>query len=204
MNNEAKQVQIRWRRILFGFHLLMLLVARLAVGSIGEMPPEAIYRGFELWGMLVAVHSVLLAVLDGRDHADLPFKWMLKLIEPRERRWSLLAIDAALWVMVTVAIANRVIAYDVIARYAIPLALLWLAQTAFGMLHLLLVLYAEVRDRSVRRKHKNDEKSKLIRGYGDPLGDPLLQLIDDGELIDFAFEAQPEAQPDEPIQRRSR
>lgn len=176
MNDEAKQVQIRWRRILLGFHVLMVLIARLLVGSIDQMPPPEIYQGFEVWGLIVLAHAVALAYLDGRDHADLPFRSMTALVQPRERRWSLFVIDAALWLLFTVAIANRVIPEVTIFRYVIPLALLWLGHTGFGILHILLVIYAEVRARTPgKAKHK--------RGSF-PDETPLL-TTDDGELIDF-------------------
>src|SRR5215207_10218507 len=109
MSLDAKAVAIRWRRLLFGFHLLMLLIVRLAVGSINEMPPPAIYNGFAVWGFVIFGHALLLAVLDGRDCADLPFDWMKRLIDPRERRWTLFALDVLLYALFTIAIANRVI-----------------------------------------------------------------------------------------------
>lgn len=176
MNAEAKRIAIRWRRILFGFHLLVWLIARLAVGSIGEMPPSAIYSGLEVWGLIVFAHGVALAFLDGRDHADLPFERLHALIEPRERRWSLLAVDMLLWIMFTMAVANRVIPEATLFRYVQLLALLWLAHTAFGLFHILLMIYAEVRDFTAG-KRKNDEKLKP--------GEML--KFDDGELIDFTI-----------------
>gem|GEM_PF-6329342 len=177
MNPEAKAIAIRWRRILFGFHLLLVLLARLAVGSIDTMPPPEIYNGFALWGFMVVGHALLLAILDGRDHAELPFEWMKWVIDPRERRWSLFVIDALLYVMFTIAIANRVIPEQTIFQYVVPLSLLWLAHTGIGFLHILLVLYAEVRDRTQGKdKRKNDAETqiptRLVQG-------------DDGELIDW-------------------
>lgn len=176
MNDEARAVAIRWRRILFGFHVLMVLIARLLVGSIDQMPPPEIYQGFEVWGLIVLAHAVALAYLDGRDHADLPFGWMTALVQPRERRWSLFALDAALWVLFTIVIANRSIPEATILRYVVPLALLWLAHTGFGIFHTLLVIYAEVRDRM-------PGKTKLKRGIFPDEMPPL--IADDGELIDF-------------------
>ena len=87
-------LNIRWRRRLFGFHLLMWLAARLAVGSINQTPPAAIYNLLDIWALVVAIHGVLLVIVDGRDRAELPIRQLNRLIEPRERRWSLLAIDA--------------------------------------------------------------------------------------------------------------
>lgn len=175
MNDEAKAVAIRWRRILFGFHILVLLIARLAVGSIDQMPPPDIYEGFGVWGFIVLAHGVLLAVLDGRDHAHLP-AWMSALIEPRERRWSLFVIDATLWVLFTVAIANRVIPEATIFRYVIPLSLAWLAHTGFGIVHILLMIYAEVRART-------PGKAKLKRHT--LATESPLPIADEDKLIDF-------------------
>jgi hypothetical protein len=178
MSDEAKRVHIHWRRMLFGFHLLMWLVARLAVGSINQMPPEAIYNLLEIWGFLVFGHGLALAMLDARDDAELPFEWMRRLVNPRERRYSLLALDAAVWVIVTMAIASRVIPEDVIFQNAVPLSLAWLALTAFGICHVLLVVYAEVRERwSHKPKHMPDS------GIAEHL--EKLAFADDGELIDF-------------------
>ena len=181
MNAEAKQVAIRWRRMLLGFHLLMVLVARLLVGSLDQMPPPDIYNGFAVWGLIVALHALLLAVLDGRDRADLPFGWMEHIVHPRERRWSLFAINGLLWVMFTVAIANRVIPEEVIFRNVATLSLLWLGHTAVGFLHILLVIYAEIYDRSPgSSKRKNTDETELpVR----------LALADDGEMVDFAEQA---------------
>ncbi len=181
MNDDAKRVQIRWRRLLFGFHLLVWLIARLAVGSIDVTPPLVIYNLLDDWALLVAAHGILLAVLDGRDHADLPVAWLRALIEPRERRWLLLALDAVLWVLFTMAIASRVIPYDFILRYVNPLMLAWLAHTAFGIFQVLLVIYAEVFDHTQGR-WKVDEKPKREL-------DSTLLLDDDGELVDYPDES---------------
>jgi hypothetical protein len=166
---------IRERRKLFGFHLLICLIARLSVGSIGQMPPYPIYDWFAIWGIVIFGHSVLLAILDGRDHAELPHPALNRLIEPRERRWSLFIIDAAVWIIFTMAIASRVIPESMILQYVVPLSLLWLAHTAFGLLHVLLLIYAKVRDHTVG-KRKNAPAAKHIN--------PLL-TDDDSELIDF-------------------
>jgi hypothetical protein len=139
------------------------------------MPPFAIYDGLSLWGFVVLAHGALLAFLDGRDHADLPFAWMTQLVQPRERRWSLLVIDVVLWILFTVAIASRVIPEATIFRYVAPLSLAWLAHTAFGILHVLLVIYAEVGD------HTPDKPKRDAS-----LDEPSLLLAEDGELIDFA------------------
>lgn len=182
MNAEAKRVAIRWRRMLLGFHLLMALVARLLVGSLDQMPPPEIYNGFAVWGLIFALHALLLAVLDGRDHADPPFNWMESLIHPRERRWSLFAINLLLWVMFTIAIANRVIPEGVIFQNVVALSLAWLAHTAIGFLHILLMIYAELYDRSAqdKGKRKNSEAAELpVR----------LALADDGELVEYAEQA---------------
>ncbi|MBI1256327.1 MAG: hypothetical protein GC204_02545 [Chloroflexi bacterium] len=181
MNDEARRLNIRWRRNLFGFHLLIWLVARLAVGSINQMPPEAIYNLLEVWALVVAIHAVGLVVLDGRDRADLPIKALHRLIEPRERRWTLIAIDALVWILLTMMIASRVIPESTIIEYAAPLSLLWLALTAVGLAHVLLVLYAEIRDHAPMRKRKNsarvqDEKPRLLTMTRDG---EVLELIDD-------------------------
>ena len=179
MNVDAKAMHIRWRRILFFFHLSMGLVARLFVGSLDKMPPPDIYNGFALWGLFVAGHALLLAVLDGRDRAELPFDWMKSIVQPRERRLMLLVVDAALWMVVTMAIANRVIPEGFIFQNVVMFSLLWLAHTAIGFLHLLLVIYAEVYDRTAehKEKYKNKFDSELpVR----------LAVADDGELVDFA------------------
>lgn len=189
MNDEATRVAIRWRRILFSFHLLVWLVARLMVGSIDEMPPTIIYHWLSVWGFVVVGHGAVLAWLDGRDHADLPFQWMTALVQPRERRWSLVVIDAALWLLFTILIANRVIPEVTVFRYVVPLSLAWLAHTAFGILHLLLVEYAEVRDRTPKAKLKHDafltdeprrQEARLLAS-----DDGVADGAADGELIDF-------------------
>lgn len=178
MSDEARRVHIHWRRVLFGFHLLMWLVARLAVGSINQTPPAAIYNLLEIWGFLVFGHGLALAVLDGRDDAELPFEWMRRLVATRERRFSLLALDAAVWVIATMAIASRVIPEAVIFQNAAPLSLAWLALTAFGICHILLVIYAEVRERTTHKR-----KNVTDAGIAEHLGQ--LAFADDGELIDF-------------------
>jgi hypothetical protein len=182
MNDEAKHIQISWRRRLFGFHLLIWLVVRLAIGSIGVMPPEIIYRLLDYWALLVAGHAGLLAFLDGRDQADPPLRSLNRLVEPRERRWLLLAIDGLLWIMVTMMIASRVIPEAVIYQSAALIALAWLALTAVGIGHLWLVLFAEIRDYSRTRsgKRKRDEQA------GPHLDADAAPLADDGELTDFA------------------
>ena len=177
MSDEAKRLNIRWRRILFGFHLLIWLAARLAVGSINQMPPEAIYHLLEVWALIVAIHAVALVVLDGLDRAEPPLQQINRLIEPRERRWSLLAIDALAWIMLTVAIANRVIPEKVIFQFAAPLSLVWLALTALGMAHVLLVLYAEIRDHAPLRKRKHSIQQ----------GNPAL-LTSDGDVLETIHE----------------
>ncbi len=177
MNDQAKHIQISWRRRLFGFHLLVWLIVRLAIGSIGVMPPEIIYSLLNDWALLVLGHGLLLAILDGRDQADPPLG-LSRLIDPRERRWSLLAIIALLWVLFTMMIASRVIPEALIFQYAAPISLAWLALTAVGLAHLLLIVYAEVRDRSGKRKR--DAQARLS------LDDA--PLADDGELPDFAEE----------------
>ncbi len=174
MSADAKQTAIHWRRILFVFHLLVWLIARLAVGSIREMPPTVIYDWLSAWGFVVFGHGLVLAILDGRDQAEPPFRWLTGLIEPRERRWSLLAVNGMLWIISTMAIASRTIPEAVIFQYSTPLALLWLALTGFGLAHVLLALYAELYDRAAV-KHKREEKATPVA--------PLL-LSDDGELID--------------------
>ena len=176
MNDDAKRLNIRWRRIFFGAHLLIWLIARLAVGSIQQTPPEAIYDLLQTWGFFVAFHALLLVILDGRDRADLPIQRLHKLIEPRERRWSLLAIDAMLWIMLTVAIANRLIPYNTIVEYAAPISLTWLALTAVGMTHSGLVLYAEIRDRAPMGKRKNQSVETAL-------------LTRDGELLETIEES---------------
>ncbi|HVU09671.1 MAG TPA: hypothetical protein VHD90_00280 [Phototrophicaceae bacterium] len=177
--DDAKQVHIQWRRRLFGFHALIWLIARLAVGSLRVTPPLAIYQGFETWGVLVVLHGILLAILDGRDQARLPFAWLRHLIEPRERRWSLLTIDAALVFSLTIAILTRIIPFETLERFAAPISLLWLALVGFGYAQILLMIYAEVRDRSVR-KRKRGEKRKPEGAFSD-----LVTPADDGELLDF-------------------
>jgi hypothetical protein len=186
MSDDAKLTAIRWRRILFGFHLLVWLVARLAVGSIRQMPPAEIYDGLAIWGVLVFVHGLVLAGLDGRDHAELPFRGLRPLLD-RERRIPLLLIDALLWVIFTTAIASRIIPEPIIFRYAAPLSLLWLTHTGYALAHVLLVLYAEINDRA-DTKRKHGEKPKSV---------PLM-LADDGELVDFDFAQQ---QPRDEIHR---
>lgn len=175
MSDDAKVTAIRWRRILFGFHLMVWLIVRLVVGSLPELPPAGIYDGLHGWALLVMAHGLVLAVLDGRDHAPLPFG-LNRLIQPRERRWSLLAIDAALWIILTMAIATRTISMPLIIQFLVPLMLAYLGLTAFGIAHVGLVLYAEIHDRAYR-KRKNDQKPKSV---------PLM-LTDDGELVDFNF-----------------
>ena len=181
MNAEAKRVNIHWRRSLFGAHLLIWLLVRLAIGSIDEMPPEVIYHWLTLWAFGVYGHGILLAIFDGRDRADLP-DWLQRLIEPRERRWSLLALNAMLWIIATMAIASRVIPYETISRYAAPLSLVWLALTAAGLFQTLLVLYAEVRDRTALRKRKNGARQL---GEAPALRVERLELSDDGELVEL-------------------
>jgi hypothetical protein len=183
MNHEAKYIQISWRRRLFGFHLLMWLIVRLAVGSLDQMPPAGIYDGLHLWGFIVAAHGLLLAIVDGRDHAELAFRPLNWLIEPRERRWSLLIIDAALWIIFTMAIASRTISLDLLIQYMGLISLVWLALTAVGLAHAMLVIYAEVYERA-SRKRKRDEKVKPAL----ELENGLPVLVDDGELADFAEE----------------
>ena len=178
MSDEAKRVHIHWRRVLFGFHLLIWLVVRLVIGSINQMPPTIIYDLLEVWGFVVFAHGLALAYFDARDDADLPFAWMRRLVNPRERRFSLLAIDAAVWVIATMAIASRVIPEDVIFQNAAALSLAWLALTAFGICHLLLVVYAEVRD-------VMNPKRKNVTNIGMAEHLEQLALADDGELIDF-------------------
>ncbi|MEO8396212.1 MAG: hypothetical protein ABI700_24675 [Chloroflexota bacterium] len=180
MSDDAKRLNIRWRRILFSFHLLLMLGARLAVGSIHEMPPPEIYHMFEVWGFIILIHAVVQAVLDGRDRADLPIRWLNRVIEPRERRYTLLTIDALVWVMMTVALANRVIPEQTIVQYAVPLALLWLALTGIGLAHLLLLVYAEIRDRAPIRKRKNNAMLQ---------GGETLTMTSDGELLETIDEA---------------
>ncbi len=189
MEAEAKQVQIRWRRILFGFHVLIWLIARLVVGSLSVMPPLALYQDFESWGALVALHGLVLAILDGRDQARVP-SWVNHLIETRERRWSLLAIDMALVISLTIAMANRIIPYEIIERYAVPLSLLWLVLVGFGYTQILLTIYAEVRDRTAH-KRKYVEKRKPELAF-----DALAASADDGELIDFPEPNQYKTQQD--------
>ena len=179
MDDEVKRLNIRWRRILFGAHLLIWLIARLAVGSIQQTPPEAIYDLLQTWGFVVAFHAVVLMILDGRDRAELPIKRLNRLIDPRERRWTLLSIDALVWILFTMMIASRVIPEAVIFEYATPISLVWLALTAVGLAHVLLVLYAEVRDRAPIRKRKNDVlaqrgETALLTSDGE-----LLEMIDD-------------------------
>jgi hypothetical protein len=141
------------------------------------MPPTIPYQGLELWGLVVTAHGVLLAILDGRDHVELPNSVLNRLIEPRERRWSLFIIDAAVWIIFTMAIASRVIPETVIFQYVVPLSLLWLAHTTFGVFHVLLMIYAEVRDHT-RGKRKNNPIFKGL--LTEPSG-----FTGDGELIDF-------------------
>lgn len=177
MNAEAKAVNIRWRRLLLVFHLLLVLLARLAVGSLDQMPPPEIYNGFEIWAFVIVGHALLLALLDGRDRAEPPFAWMKQIIEPRERRWTLFGIDALAYILFTVAIANRVIPESVILANPVTYALLWITHTGIIFLHILLFIYAEVRDRSGgKSKRKNDDFSqfpaRLVQG-------------DDGELVDW-------------------
>ncbi len=178
MNADARRIHIHWRRMLFLFHLGMGLVARLLVGSLDQMPPPEIYHGFELWGVIVALHALLLAALDGRDGADLP-AWMQRIIQPSERRRSLFAIDLLLWVMFTVAIANRVIPEGFIFQNVVVFSLLWLAHTGIAFGHLLLLVYGEVYDRTAKNKakRKNTPASELpVR----------LALAEDGEIVDLA------------------
>lgn len=163
--------------MLFVFHLLLVLLARLAVGSLDQMPPPEIYNGFAVWAFVIAGHALLLAVLDGRDRAEPPFAWMKPIIDPRERRWTLFGMDALAYILFTVAIANRVIPERFIFENVVAFSLLWIAHTAIFFLHILLVIYAEVRDRSGGKgKRKNDDFSqfpaRLVQG-------------DDGELVDW-------------------
>ena len=177
MSDEARRLNIRWRRRLFGFHLLMWLMARLAVGSINQMPPEAIYNLLDVWALVLALHAIALVVLDGRDRAEPPLKQINRLIEPRERRWTLMAIDALVWIILTMMIANRVIPEYLIFRYVVPLSLAWLALTGVGLAHVLLVVYAEIRDRAPMRKRKNRT------GVGAE-GSERSLLTSDGELLE--------------------
>ena len=179
MNADARRIHIHWRRMLFLFHLGMGLVARLLVGSLDQMPPPEIYHGFELWGVIVALHALLLAALDGRDRAELPFDWMKRIIQPSERRRSLFAIDFLLWLMFTVAIANRVIPEEVIFRNMLVLPLLWLAHTGIAFTHLLLLVYGEVFDRTA--KYKEKRKNTL-----DAELSVRLALAEDGKIVDLA------------------
>lgn len=179
MSDEARALNIRWRRIYFGSHLFLIVLVRLLIGSLHQMPPPEIYNMFEAWAAVITLHAVLLAIAEGRDRAELPFKQLNWLIDPRERRWSLLAIDAMVWTGLTVAMANRIIPERTIIEYAVPLALLWLTLTAVGLEHLLLVLYAEVRDRAPIRKRKNgnlqtNQTTALLTSDGE-----LLEMIDE-------------------------
>jgi hypothetical protein len=180
MSDEAKHLNIRWRRIYFGSHLFLIVLVRLLIGSLHQMPPPEIYNMFEAWGAIIMLHAVLLAIAEGRDRAEPPLKQINRLIVPRERRWSLLAIDAMVWIILTVAIANRVIPERVIFQYVVPLSLLWLALTAGGLAHILLVLYAEVRDRAPSRKRKVNAQFR----HGET---PL--LTSDGELLETIEES---------------
>ena len=178
MSDEARLLNIRWRRIYFGSHLFLIVLVRLLIGSLHQMPPPEIYNMFEVWAGVIGLHAVLLAIVEGRDRAELPIKALERLIESRERRWSLLAIDAMVWIIVTVAIANRVIPESTIIEYAIPLALLWLALTGVGLEHILLVLYAEIRDRAPQRKRKNNARVQDEKT-------PLLTMTSDGEVLEM-------------------
>jgi hypothetical protein len=184
MDDEARRVAIRWRRVLFGFHLLVLLIVRLAVGSIGEMPPRQIYQGFELWGFVIAAHGLLLAILDGRDRADLPLRQLNRLIEPRERRWLLLITDVTLWVVFTIAIATRTIPEATIEAFILPLGIAWLLHTGVGLAHIWLMVFAEVHDRATATKRKNDDKAKtaLLADETDGDGDVLVDFPADADV----------------------
>src|SRR4051794_11286432 len=96
MNAEAKRAAIHRRRILFGAHLLIWLIARMVVGSMAQVPPGT-YEGFWGWGLLVFGHWLLLSIRDGRDRTELPFGLLNRLVVSRERRWLLFIINVMLW-----------------------------------------------------------------------------------------------------------
>ncbi len=174
MDAEAKRRVIRWRRILFAFHLLLWLTARLVVGSLPSIPPAGVYDNIHWWGILVFGHWLLLAVLDGRDGVELPLG-LSRFVEPRERRWSLLTIDAAVWIIFTMAIASRTISLPLIMQFVVPISLAWLGLTAVGIAHVGLVVYAIIHDRMLRKRKNKDMVWTADR----------LALANDGELIDF-------------------
>ena len=174
-------LQIRWRRILFGFHLLVWLIVRLAVGSINEMPPARDLTMAGAWALIVLAHGVLLAILDGRDHAEPPFAWMNRCRSAA--RAPLVAAASSTrccGCCSPMAIADRIIPEDTIFRYVVPLSLAWLAHTAFGILHVLLVIYAEVRACATPAEMAEKPKRDL---FADET--PLL-VTDDGELVDLS------------------
>ena len=87
------------RRVWFAFHLLIWLVVRLAVGTLPQMPPDALYDAISLWFMLVSGHGILLAIFDGREGIPPPLPELELPIQPERRRWLLLLGDAGLWML---------------------------------------------------------------------------------------------------------
>ena len=159
---------------MFGLHLLIWLIVRLAVGVIYQTPPAGTYEGLWAWGLLVFGHWLLLSILEARDRVALPFGVLNRLVVPRERRWMLLIIDVMLWFISEAGVSGLLFPYYFIARHETLFSLLWLVQTIVVVAHLGLVVYAELHDR-IGTKRKNDEKTKSS----------ALLPADDGELIDF-------------------
>jgi hypothetical protein len=174
MDAEKRRAVCR-RRIIFSAHLLLFVIARLVIGSPPQMPRTTVYEGYFFWGVLVFVHWLLLAYFDARDRTPLPFRWLNRLVMPRERRWLLLIIDVMLWFTSQAGVAGLLFSsyYNyLLMRYETPIALLWALQTLVMLTHLALATYTEINQRVVATKRKNDAKAKTV-------------LPADGELVDF-------------------
>jgi hypothetical protein len=171
--DAEKRRAVRRRRIVFSAHLLLFIIARLLIGSPEQMPRTTVYEGYFFWGVLVFVHWLLLAFFDARDRAPLPFRWLNRLVVPRERRWLLLIIDVMLWFIGEAGVAGVFISGYYLTRYETPISLLWGLQTLVMLTHLALATYAEINDRVGKNKRKNDDKAQAALP------------ADDGELIDF-------------------
>jgi hypothetical protein len=169
-----KRATVRRRHILFSAHLLLWLIARLGVAAMTTLtePQTAAYAVLLVWAGLLVGHWLALSVHDARDRIALPFRWLNRLLVPRERRWLLLIIDAMLWFISEAGAAGVIIPHYYFARYESLIGIIWTLQTAVLLAHLGLATYAEIHERAAGRKRKNDDVATSV-------------LSDDGELIDF-------------------
>lgn len=171
---DTDRATVRRRHILFSAHLLLWLLARLGVAVMitPTEPQTAAYVVLLVWAGLLVGHWLALAVHDARDRLALPFRWLNRLLVPRERRWMLLIIDAMLWFISEAGAAGVIIPHYYFARYENLVAIIWTGQTAVLLAHLGLAAYAEIHDRVTPGKRKNDDLAQATQ--------PM-----DGELVDF-------------------